>query len=121
MIKAGKVKEDIKGFCDNESCNLVSLLDEFIRIYNLSHPVAGKGENIPENDKPEETFEFKPSRVGYAVVVYHVQQVPHSRDEQDVSDLMRYQAFCSSMLLNGIYRHCQAEQCKCQRKTKYFE
>ena len=121
MIKAGKVKKSIKGLCDNKSCNLVSLPDEFFRIYNLSHPVAGKGEDIPENDKPEETFEFKPSRVGYTVVVYHVQQVTHSGDEQDVSDLMRYQTFCSSVLLHGIYRHCQADQGKCKRKTKDLE
>jgi len=65
-----------------------SLFDESFRIYNLSHPVTGKGENVPQDDKPEETFELEPTRSGYAVMVHPVQQVAHSGNEQDMSDLM---------------------------------
>ena len=70
MVKSGQVKKSIKGIGDNETCNLGSLLDESFRIYDLSHPVAGKSEDVPQNDKPEETFELKPSWSGYPVLVY---------------------------------------------------
>jgi hypothetical protein len=88
MIKPGEVKKSIKGVSYSKRSNMGSLFDESFRIYNLSHPVAGKGEDIPQDDKPEETFELKPSRSGYAVMVHPVQQIAHSGDEQDMSDLM---------------------------------
>ena len=72
MVKPGKVKKSIKGVGDNKSCNLVSLRDEFFRIYNFSHPMAGKGEDIPHDDKPEETFKLEPPRICYADRVYPV-------------------------------------------------
>ena len=93
MVKPGKVKEGIKGIGDNKRCNMNSLLDKSFRINNFSHPVAGKGENIPQDDKPEETFEFKPSWSTYTVLVYPVQKVTHTGDEQDMSDLMGYETF----------------------------
>jgi len=68
MVKTGKVKKGIKGTGNNKSCNLRALLDESFRIYNFSHPVAGKCEYIPEDDKPEETFELKPSWSVYTVL-----------------------------------------------------
>jgi hypothetical protein len=90
MVKTGKVEKGVKGTGDNERCNMGSLFDESFRIYNLSHPVAGKGEDIPQNDKPEETFEFKPTGSGYVILDHSEQQVAHSGDKQDVSDLMGY-------------------------------
>lgn len=93
MVKSGQVKKGIKGVCYNKRSNMGSLPDESVRIYNFSHPVAGKGEDIPQDYKPEETFELKPARSAYAAMVYPVQQVAHAGDEQDMSDLMRYQAF----------------------------
>ena len=72
MVKPGKVKKSIKGVGDNKSCNLGSLPDESFRIYNLSHPVAGKGEDIPQDDKPEKTFKLKPPWICYADRVYPV-------------------------------------------------
>ena len=121
MVKTGKVEKGIKGTCDNKICNLGSLLDESFWIYYFSHPVSGKGKDIPQDDQPEKSFKLKPSRSGYAILDNPVKQVGHSGDEQDVSDLMRYQTFCSSMLLHGIYRHCQADHGKGKRKTKDLE
>ena len=88
MIKPGEVKKGVKVIGDNKRCNLGALPDESFRICNLSHPVAGKGEDVPQDDKPEEASEFEPTRSGYAVMVHPVQQVAHSGDEQDMSDLM---------------------------------
>ena len=88
MVKSGQIKKSIKGVSYNKRSNMGSLFDESFRIYNLSHPMAGKGEDVPQDDKPEETFELKPTRSGYAVMVHPVQQVAHSGDEQDMSDLM---------------------------------
>ena len=68
MIKPGEVKKGVKGIGDNKRCNLGALPDESSRIYNLSHPVAGKGEDVPQDDKPEETFELKPSWPVYTVL-----------------------------------------------------
>jgi hypothetical protein len=72
MVKTGKVKKGIERIAYDKSCNLGSLLDKTFRIYNLSPPVAGKGEDIPQDDKPEETFEFKPTWSGYVILVHPV-------------------------------------------------
>ena len=121
MIKQGKIKKSIKGVGDNKSCNLVFLGDESCRIYNFMHPVAEKGEEIPQDDKPEKTFKLKPPWICYAEKVYPVQQVAHSGDEQDMSDLMRYQTFRPSMPLHSVNRHCPANQGECRGKIKGLE
>ena len=120
MVKPGKVQKCIKRAGDNKSCSLGSLLYEFFRMCKLSHPVPEEGEEIPQDDKPEEVFELKPSWTFYVVMVYPVQQVAHSRDEQDMSDLMRYQTFCPPMPLHSINRYCPANQGESHRKTKGF-
>jgi len=88
MVKPGQVKKSIKGICYSKRSNMGTLHNESFRVYNLPHPVAGKGEDVPEDDKPEETFELKPTLPGYAAMVNPVQQIGHSRDEQDVANLM---------------------------------
>jgi len=118
MVKSGKVKKGIKGTGNNKSCNVRSLFDESFRIYKLSHPVPGKCEYIPQDDKTEKTFELKPTWPVYAVLDHSEQQVAHSGDEQDMSNLMRYKAFRASMPLYSIYRHCPAKQDECCRKIK---
>ena len=121
MIKPGEVKKEIKGISDNKSSNLGSLLDKSFRINNLPHPVAGKGEDIPQDDKPEEAFEFKPSGISYTERVNLVQQIDHSGDEEDMSDLMRHKTFSTSMRLYSIDRHCPTDKGECHAKTKGLE
>ena len=121
MIKTGEVKKGIEGISNNKSSYLGSLPDESFRVHDLSHPVTGKGKDVPQNDKPEEVFELKPSRVCYADRVNPVQHVYHSGDEQDMSYLMGDETFCTTMPLYSIYRDCTAYQGECQYKTKAFK
>ena len=118
MVKPGKVEKGIKGTGDYISCNLGSLLDESFRVHKLPHPVAGKCEYIPQNYEPEETFELKPSGPINTVLDHSEQQVAHSRDKQNMSNLMRYKTFRASMPLYCIDRHCPVNQGECCRKIK---
>jgi len=104
MVKPGEVKYNVENIGDHETRHLCAVLNEPFMIDQFSHPVAGKGQNIPQNNKPEKAFELKPACSGNMVSVNPVEQIGHSGYKKDMADLMRYQTLCTAMLLHGKSR-----------------
>ena len=104
MIEAGEIEQCIKSIGYHESGQFCPLVNKPFPGHNLPHPVAREGQDIPQDNKPEEAFELKPALSNNPVAVNTEKQVCHSGDKKDMPYLVGYESLGTPMLLDGKSR-----------------
>ena len=69
MVEPGQEKQRVSKVAYCKRYSLSVGLDEVLSGYKFIHPVAGKGQQIPEDDQIEKNPEFAPAMIGLVGIV----------------------------------------------------
>ncbi|MBU1417119.1 MAG: hypothetical protein KKI15_01400 [Proteobacteria bacterium] len=88
VIKSCKVEEQVRKTINLKSDDMTILACKTFSRYFLTHPVACKGQQVPENNKPQEPPEFTPAWSTHAKFTEAQEQNNHSQGKEEVPELV---------------------------------
>ena len=120
MIETGKIKKEVKQTGYGKVGDLAVGEYEFPGIDQLVHPVAGKGENIPGQNEPQENLERCPAPTAHSQPVDPEKEITHSGDKENMANFMGNEPFGPTMLLDRRCRVRPEYKKDEQKKIKRF-
>jgi len=101
MIEAGEIKEKVEQIVNGIAGDLSVNSYELFRTDDLPHPVAGKGEQVPAKNEPQEHLELQPTSTGHPQPADPEEEISHADDKEYMADFVGNKPFGTAMLLNS--------------------